>query len=96
MGNVLKLKLFKILKVNTHLIIKRTMCSIYKIDFNDCVYYGSTKLKLSQRQNHHNYNLKNRPNARLYKEAIKQGIEKLECVLVCECSNEERLLKENE
>lgn len=96
MGRDLKLKLLIRLKDYIHLIIKRTMSKIYKIEFNDCVYFGSTKLKLIERQYQHNSRLKNRPTTRLYKEAIKNGIEKLECVLVCECSNEERYLKENE
>jgi predicted peroxiredoxin len=97
MGRDLKLKLLTILKDNTHLIIKRTMSKIYKIEFNDCVYFGSTKQKyLSSREARHNYNLKHCPVQKLYQEAIKQGIEKLECKLVYECSNEERLLKETE
>lgn len=96
MGRDLKLKLLIRLKDYIHLIIKRTMSKIYKIEFNDCVYFGSTKQKLSRRQNEHNFRLKNNPKQKLYQEAIKQGIEKLECILICECSNEERYLKENE
>ena len=72
------------------------MSSIYKIEFNDCIYFGSTKQKLSKRQSGHNFNLKNKPNQKLYQEAIKNGIDKLECILICECSDEERYLKENE
>lgn len=73
------------------------MSKIYKIEFNNYIYFGSTKQKyLSRRESRHNYNLKHCPVQKLYQEAIKNGIDKLECQLICECSHEERLLKETE
>jgi len=72
------------------------MNKIYKIEFNDYVYYGSTKQKyLSVRQARHNHNLKHNPKQLLYKKAIEEGIDKIVCELICECEEHERFEIEN-
>ncbi len=73
------------------------MVKIYKIEFGDYIYFGSTKQKyLSSRQSRHNHNLKHKPVQRIYKVAKENNISKLICELICECDADERLLKENE
>ena len=72
------------------------MNKIYKIEFNDYIYYGSTKQQyLSRRQARHNHNLRHNPNQLLYRKANEEGIEKLVCELVCECEEHERLEMED-
>lgn len=72
------------------------MNKIYKIEFNDFVYYGSTKQKLlSSRQAKHNYNLKHNPKQLLYSKAKDLGIDKLICKLICECNDLDRIEIEN-
>ena len=72
-------------------------CKIYKIEFLNYIYYGSTKQKyLSTRQARHNHNLKHNPKQKIYNVAKENNIEKLICELICECSEDDRLNKENE
>ena len=72
------------------------MNKIYKIEFDNYIYYGSTKQKLlSQRQSRHNYNLKHNPKQKLYKIANENNIEKLNCILLEECEEIERYYIEN-
>ncbi len=72
------------------------MNKIYKIEFGDYIYYGSTKQKkISQRQSRHNYNLRHNPKQPLYKQAKESGVEKLICEVICECNDEERFILEN-
>ena len=73
------------------------MVKIYKIEFGNYIYFGSTKQAyLTRRQSRHNYNLKHDPKQKLYRVAIEQNIHKLNCILLCECEDDERLKKENE
>ena len=73
------------------------MNKIYKIEFNDCIYYGSTKQKyLSSRQSRHNHNLKHNPKQLLYSKANEQGIKNLVCELICTCNDSDRFKIEND
>ena len=73
------------------------MIKIYKIEFGDYIYYGSTKQKkLCKRQSRHNENLKNNSSQKLYRKARENNINKLICVLLFECNEEERFKKEND
>lgn len=74
-----------------------TTTKIYKIEFDKYIYFGSTKQRyLSRRQSRHNHNLKHNPIQKLYRVARENEVSKLICELICECNEEERLLKENE
>ena len=54
--------------------------NIYKIEFNDYTYIGSTT-NIKQRQWEHNFNLKNN-NILLYKKARECNISEFECILI--------------
>ena len=71
------------------------MNKIYKIEFDNYIYYGSTKQLLSIRQNRHNHNLRNNYKQKLYQIANKNNIEKLNCILLEECEEIERYYIEN-
>jgi hypothetical protein len=72
-----------------------TMNKIYKIEFDNYIYYGSTKQLLCKRQSRHNYNLRNNYKQKLYQIANKNNIEKLNCILLEECEEIERYYIEN-
>tara|TARA_R110002020_G_scaffold7745_1_gene32166 strand:- start:994 stop:1545 length:552 start_codon:yes stop_codon:yes gene_type:complete len=57
---------------------------VYKIEFNDEIYIGSTEQKLCSRQAKHNNYIKKYPNRKLYKKCIEEGIEKIKCIWVAD------------
>ena len=66
---------------------------IYKIELNENnIYIGSTTQLLCKRQSSHNYDLKKKPNRKLYKSCIENNITVIKCVWVADVeysSNEE-------
>jgi len=69
---------------------------IYKIQVNNCVYYGSTiQHYLSRRQARHNHNLKHNPIQLIYKECVLQNINKIICELVETCDDSQIKEREN-
>jgi len=71
------------------------MNKIYKIEFDNYIYYGSTKQLLCKRQSRHNYNLRNNYKQKLYQIANENNIKKLNCILLEECEEIERYYIEN-
>tara|TARA_R110000823_G_C15603605_1_gene465633 strand:+ start:101 stop:547 length:447 start_codon:yes stop_codon:yes gene_type:complete len=56
---------------------------IYKIEFNENVYIGSTIMNyLSNRQQKHNEDLRKGKNLKLYEECRKHNVEKIKCILI--------------
>ena len=65
---------------------------IYKIEFNDNLYIGSTIMKyLSQRQQAHNKDYKIGKKFKLYEECKKHNIEKIKCILLEEVDINDKL-----
>ena len=64
--------------------------NIYKIEFNEYTYIGSTTQNIKQRQWEHNSHLKNK-NCLLYKKARDCNISKIECILIEEVEVDSRL-----
>ena len=71
------------------------MVIIYKIEFGNFIYFGSTKQLLCKRKGRHNQNLRDGYPQKLYVTARENNIEKLELIKLCECGDDERLLIEN-
>ena len=58
---------------------------VYKIELNENnIYIGSTTNKLCKRQGQHNYELKKKPNRKLYKSCIENNITVIKCVWVAD------------
>ncbi len=58
---------------------------IYKIELNENnIYIGSTTKKLCMRQAQHNYDLKTKPNLKLYKSCIENNITNIKCIWVAD------------
>ena len=68
---------------------------IYKIEFGDYIYYGSTKQMLCQRQSRHNCNLRDLTmKQNLYVKAREYGIKKLILIQIDECDEKDTPLIE--
>lgn len=72
---------------------------IYKIEFENEIYIGSTSKKyLCMRQAEHNNNLKNKPHQKLYKKCIENKIDKIKCIWVADIkydtNDEKRMIEE--
>lgn len=72
------------------------MATIYKIEFDEYIYIGSTK-DMKQRQSRHNYVLNgntDRSHFRLYTTAREKGINCFELITIEECSIDDRFNRE--
>jgi len=52
---------------------------VYKVNIGAKYYIGSTKLKLSQRANKHNYHIKTKPKCKFHIECVNNNIFKVKC-----------------
>ena len=66
---------------------------IYKIEFEDELYVGSTTSRLKQRETEHKYQLKKHNNAKLYTMLNEHNVSTVKCILLerIECQNREQL-----
>lgn len=74
------------------------MATIYKIEFNEYIYIGSTIQKLYNRRRYHNYALRQNKDihhkSRLYTTARENGINRFELTEIEQCNIDERLNRE--